>query len=234
MTTDSPELVDVIRTAIAGALGAMRVIGIGSVDFYDPKRQSATVRSAVKFCYYDDNAERIVQYQPMPIPNIPVLHPSAGGFFSAMPVKEGDQGVILTADRAIDAWKSTGGVSNDTIDGRRFDFADSLFLPVGASFADSIEAVDKNNEKWIWGEQTPNGFRFELGDGKFEFGTPVVRFLKQVTDGLGATQLAHQHTAASTTVTLLGPQPLLFASSIAAQVMKLAQIEALINTIRGT
>ena len=234
MTAANPELFDVIDIAITSALGAMRVIGIGQVASYNPKAQSAVVKSVVKFAYWDDDEEVVKHYDPMPLPNIPVLHMSAGGFFSAMPVKAGDQGVILTADRSIDGWKNNGGTGHEGRDGRRFDFADSLFLPVGVSFANALEHVDKANEKWIWGEETPTGFRFELGKGKFEFGTTTVKFMKQFVDALGANQKVAQNTATSVVVTLLGPQPLSNAATIAAQALTLTAIKAIINTIRGT
>jgi hypothetical protein len=234
MTTDRPELYDVIQTALAGALGAMRVIGIGTVDGYDPTTQSASVTSALKFCYWDEEEEELVQYTPAAISNIPVLHPSAGGFFSAMPVKAGDQGVILTADRALDSWKATGGGENETRDGRRFNFVDSLFLPCGVSLAGPLKGTDTGNEYWVWGEDTPTGFKFKLGKGKFEFGTPLVSFLDQLTNALTNASKTATFAGSSVVTTLLGPMPLSNAGQLASQAIQLAQVQALISSIKGT
>lgn len=233
MTTDRPELFDVINEAIQGALGAMRVVGIGVVNGYDPKGQSATISSTVSYCYWDDEEEELRMYKPAAIPNVPVMHMSAGGFFSAMPVNSGDFGVILTADRAISDWKSSGSTSNEPRDGRRFNIQDSLFLPMGQSFANPIQNLDITNEHWVWGEDTELGFRFRLGEGKFEFGTPLVRVLQQISDAISYAGQAAGSTGSSVVTTLMGPQPLSNAAQLASVALSLAQIQALIETVRG-
>lgn len=234
MTTDSPDLYDVIDAAIQGSLGAMRIIGVGTIDGYDPKAQSATVTSALNFLYYDADEEVAVPYAPAAISNIPVLHPSAGGFFSAMPVKSGDQGVILTSDRALDSWKARGGGGHDPTDQRRFNFEDSLFLPCGVSLANALTSVDLDNEHWVWGEDSPAGFRFKLGKGKFEFGTSFVSVLEQLVAALDHASKTASYAGSATVVTLMGPQPLSTAGQLVGLSVQLAQIKALINTIRGT
>lgn len=236
MTTDRPELFDVINEAIKGALGAMRVIGIGTINSYDPVSQTANVTSALKFCYYDDYEEALIQYTPGAIGSIPVLHPSSGGFFSAMPVKAGDQGVLLTADRSLDSWKSRGGNDNETRDARRFNFVDSLFLPCGRSLNNALTAdsIDQNNEYWIFGEDDPLGMKFKIGKGTVEFGTDLVSFLEQIYNALGNASKTAQYTASSTVLTILGTQPLSNAGPLASQAIQLNQIRILLDSIRGT
>jgi len=234
MSTDNPELIDVIRVAIRGALGAMSIIGVGYVEQYDPYDQKATISSALNFCYWDEEEEVLVQYAPSPVGHCPVLHMSSGGFFSAMPVDEGDFGIILTCDRALDGWKETGAFSNDVGDGRRFNFVDSMFLPMGRAFQNALEFTDKHNEKWVWGEETPTGLRFELGNGKFEFGTSAVRFLEQVADSITLASKISTFAGTSVVTTLLGPQPLSNAGQLASVALQLAQIRAKIDLIRGT
>ena len=236
MTTDSPDLFDVVDDAIKGALGAMRIIGIGTINSYDPVSQAANVSSALKFCYYDADEEELVQYTPGAIANIPVLHPSSGGFFSAMPVASGDQGVILTCDRALDSWKARGGEGHETRDARRFDFADSLFLPCGRSLASAltVDAIDPNNEFWIFGEESPSGIRVKIGKGKIEFGTKLVSFLEQIVTGLNDASKVAQATGTSTVLTLLGTQPLSNAGTLAGLAVNLATTKGLLNSIRGT
>lgn len=236
MTTDSPDLYDAINEVVVGALGAMRVIGIGTINSYDPKTQAANVSSALKFSYYDEENETLVQYVPGQIANIPVLHPSSGGFFSAMPVKPGDQGVLLTCDRALDSWKFRGGEGHETRDARRFDFADSLFLPCGRALANAltVDAIDPNNEFWVFGEESPTGIRFKIGEGKIEFGTKLVSFLEQLVTGLNDASKVAQATGTSTVLTLLGTQPLSNAGTLAGLAVNLATTKELLNTIRGT
>lgn len=233
MTTDNPTLFDAINAVVQSSLGRMRIIGVGTVEGYDPDSQSATIQSAIQFAYIDEAREVRVPYTPTPVSNVPVLHPSAGGFFSAMPVKAGDQGVILTADRALDSWKASGGTNNEVTDRRRFDLADSLFLPCGNSLAKAIANLDTGNEKWVWGEDSPAGIRFKLGDGKFEWGTPVVSFMEQLVNALAYAKDTAQFASSATVATVFGPQPLSTAGQLVAQAVQLAQARALINLLKG-
>lgn len=231
--TDDPTFLDVINNVVLGAMGSMRIIGIGVATGYNPATQAATVRSVLDFRYWDPEDEELKCYKPEPVGNCPVLHLSAGGFFSAMPVKDGDFGVILVCDRSTDEWLTTGNSSIEPVDPRRFNIQDSMFLPVGQSFATALQSTDPKNERWVFGEDGPAGFRFEVGGGQIKMGIEGLEFLEQVSTALLAASTGLIKTGSSVVETSLGPQPLSNAAGIIAEGVTIAQARGLIEVLRG-
>lgn len=61
---------------------------------------------------------------------VPLAIIGAGEFFITLPVRVGDEGLLIFQDMCIDgAWQSAG-VSNQQLDKRRHDLADAIFLPL--------------------------------------------------------------------------------------------------------
>lgn len=64
-----------------------------------------------------------------PIVNVPVVMPQGAGYRASWPLAAGDTGLVLIADRSLDAWLAgTGGVA-DPLDTRHHHLADAIFLP---------------------------------------------------------------------------------------------------------
>jgi hypothetical protein len=60
--------------------------------------------------------------------DVPINHHGGGGITVTHPHKKGDEGVILVADRAIDAWHQNGG-EQGAVDARMHSLSDGVYIP---------------------------------------------------------------------------------------------------------
>lgn len=73
-----------------------------------------------------------------PLSNVPVLCYRGGGFTITLPLKAGDEGVVIFSDMAIDAWWQSGAAGTPPqpqpqVERRRHDLSDGMFYPGGWS-----------------------------------------------------------------------------------------------------
>ncbi|MBW5405977.1 Gp138 family membrane-puncturing spike protein [Morganella morganii] len=64
--------------------------------------------------------------------DVPVGFYRGGGFCVTVPVKAGDEGLVIFAERCIDGWYASGQQSVP-LDTRFHDYSDAFFLPQGSS-----------------------------------------------------------------------------------------------------
>ena len=67
-----------------------------------------------------------------PLVDVPVGFYRGGGFCVTVPVKAGDEGLVIFAERCIDGWYVSGQQSAP-LDTRFHDYSDAFFLPQGSS-----------------------------------------------------------------------------------------------------
>jgi hypothetical protein len=60
-----------------------------------------------------------------PLLDVPIVLPRAGGFVLTMPIKQGDECLVIFNDMCIDAWFSNGGIQNQ-LEKRRHDLSDAV------------------------------------------------------------------------------------------------------------
>lgn len=138
--TDSPDLVDVLRAALAAGLGRVRVAIPAKVVSYDAAKQTITAQVVIRSRYLDaDGAE--VAYLPAPVANVPVDFPSGGGYAITWPLNAGDPVVLVVCDRSVDEWKTTAQGDNTPAVPRRFDLTDAIAIPGGRSPASPLGAT---------------------------------------------------------------------------------------------
>lgn len=90
---------------------------------YDRAQNMATVQPQIMLLDVSDNSR-----SRQPIANVPVLSLGGGGFHLNFPLKDGDLGWILAADRDLDQFvENLSEASPNTL--RRHSFADSWFIP---------------------------------------------------------------------------------------------------------
>lgn len=89
-----------------------------------------------------------------PISNVPICLPRAGGFLLTLPIKAGDEGLLVFCDACIDLWQKSGGVQpppgaapvQPNLDGgRRHDFWDCGFCPGMSSQAHPVSNWSQNS-----------------------------------------------------------------------------------------
>lgn len=95
----------------------------GIVQSFDPEEQTVSVQCSIRerVCINGDES-----WEEIPIlADVPVVFPRAGGYALTLPVKKGDECLVIFGDSCIDAWWQSGGIQNQ-IDLRRHDLSDSF------------------------------------------------------------------------------------------------------------
>jgi phage baseplate assembly protein gpV len=95
--------------------------------------QTANVKAAIKGKVSDQKGGWTDKEMPLLI-NCPIVWPGGGGFQLTFPLSEGDEGLIVFAQRCIDSWWQSGGVQPQA-EMRMHDISDGFFLPAMLSQA---------------------------------------------------------------------------------------------------
>jgi hypothetical protein len=99
------------------------------VESYDAEAQTVTVKPQIQEQYLDDNGE--IQNEVLQVlSGVPVQFPRGGSFRLTFPIAKGDTGLVVFADRSIDAWLQ-GPAPSDTAptDARRHSLSDAVYIP---------------------------------------------------------------------------------------------------------
>lgn len=219
---DENELADVLQLVMDRSNAKIRTTIPAKVQSFDKDTQTATVRPAVQSYYFDVDEDEPAAYHPEPIANCPVWYPAGDGFSIRWPLTNGDDVLILVAERSIDEWAATGNSDAIPRDLRRFDLSDAIVLPglrppsnaLSDFKGDGLEIRHSAGAKL---RVTKTG-QIYLGNGSVDLVSLVKDLMAQV-----------RTLALSTTVTLFGPQILSNGPSVAAQV---ATLEGQITTIK--
>jgi hypothetical protein len=138
---DSPE--EEQRLGLDNLSSKIRVCIPGIVETFDPAKQTATVQPAIT-----ENI-RIGQEEAKPVKlpvltDVPVHFPRAGGYSITLPVKQGDECILVFADMCIDGWWQSGG-TQDQIETRRHDLSDAFAIMGATSQPKKIENYHADN-----------------------------------------------------------------------------------------
>lgn len=121
--------------AIADSVSTqMRVAMPGIIQSFDPDAVTCTVEVALRGIVGDGSTEL------KPLVDVPVIFPRGGGCTLTFPVKEGDECLLIFADRCIDFWWQSGGVQ-ETVDPRQHDLSDAFAIVGPQSQARKISGI---------------------------------------------------------------------------------------------
>ena len=104
----------------------LRVACPGIIQGFDEKEQTVTVQLALReeITGYDYNK----QWMDIPVLlDVPIVIPRAGGYCLTMPIKQGDECLVVFGDMCIDGWWQHGGIQNQ-IEKRRHDLSDGFAI----------------------------------------------------------------------------------------------------------
>ena len=133
----------------------LRVAMPGIIKSFDEQKQTATVQPAVTENIKIGNKPPEPKELPI-LQDVPVHYLRAGKFSITIPVKEGDECLVVFGDSCIDGWWQSGGVQ-DQMETRRHDLSDA-FAIVGTSSVpkalkeystDSIRIRNEDNDTFI-------------------------------------------------------------------------------------
>lgn len=117
---------EMLRNMGDGLNSNLRVACPGIIQSFNAEEQTVTIQLALR--------EEVNQYDYskkwMDIPllvDVPIVIPRAGGYCLTMPIKKGDECLVVFGDMCIDGWWSLGGVQNQ-IEKRRHDLSDGFAI----------------------------------------------------------------------------------------------------------
>ena len=114
------------RAAAFNNAAQLRVAIPGIVESFDAEKQTVSVQPAIT-----ENiqvGEEAAKATALPVlTDIPICFPRAGGYSITLPIKKGDECLIVFADMCIDGWWQSGGVQ-DQMETRRHDLSDAFAI----------------------------------------------------------------------------------------------------------
>ncbi|HDZ1216308.1 Gp138 family membrane-puncturing spike protein [Klebsiella pneumoniae] len=136
----SHEVNDVIMKSVKKTL---RVAMPGVIQSFDPENLTCVVEISVFSVKPEgksvDRLDVDNVFYPL-ILDAPVIFPRGGGVTLTFPVKEGDECLVVFADRCIDFWWQNGNVQNGSR-GRMHDYSDAFVIPGPQSQAKKISGI---------------------------------------------------------------------------------------------
>lgn len=140
----SPRTAEIINYALDLFRAGLYVGRPVRVDSVDNDKCTVDVIPMLQDSYTDD--EDAVQTYSLPIiPALPILFMEGNNFVDTFPIKKGDQGWILFADRSLDQWQQLGNAGDPVDPKTEFRHslpAKGLFLPGGRSVKEAFEEWD--------------------------------------------------------------------------------------------
>lgn len=134
---DSPELV---LKAVADSVSTdLRVACPGIIQSFDAGAVTATIQPSVKVPVRQADGSVVSVALPLLV-DVPVYFPRGGGVTLTFPITEGDECLVIFADRCIDYWWQNGGVQ-EPVDPRQHHLADAFALVGPQSQAQKISGI---------------------------------------------------------------------------------------------
>lgn len=180
---DQQQLLKIFSHAISSQL---RVAMPGIIQSFDADKVTCEVQPAIKGTLTDSQGN--VQSVNLPLlVDVPVIFPRGGGVTMTFPVKNGDECLVVFADRCIDFWWQNGGVQ-EAVDPRQHDLSDA-FAFIGAQSQKqkisnmSTDAMQlRSDDGSTYFELNPSTQKMKIvAPGGLEIVTPEATFSEKVT-----------------------------------------------------
>ena len=137
--TRSGALAEVLASERKTLNEQLRVALPGIIQSFDPDAVTAVVQPAIRYIERDNDGNKATQDYPLLV-DVPVVFPRGGGCTLTFPVKEGDECLVIFADRCIDFWWQSGGIQ-EPVDGRMHDLSDAFCIVGPQSQAKKISGI---------------------------------------------------------------------------------------------
>ena len=137
--TRSGALAEVLASERRTLNEQLRVALPGIIQSFDPDTVTAVVQPAIRYIERDNDGNKETKDYPLLV-DVPVIFPRGGGCTLTFPVKEGDECLVIFADRCIDFWWQSGGIQ-EPVDGRMHDLSDAFCIVGPQSQAKKISGI---------------------------------------------------------------------------------------------
>lgn len=141
--TRSGDLSAVLSTERGAVKDQIRVAMPGIIHSFNPETVTAVVQPALRSVQQNNDGSTNTSDYPLLV-DVPVIFPRGGGCTLTFPVKEGDECLLIFADRCIDFWWQSGGVQ-ETVDPRQHDLSDAFAIVGPQSQAQKISGISTSS-----------------------------------------------------------------------------------------
>lgn len=115
-----------LRVLMDSLKSVLRVCIPGIIQSFDTKTQTCTIQLAIREKV--TNSDYSASWKNLSLLlDVPIIIPRAGDFALTLPIKKGDECLIIFADMCIDGWWNLGGIQNQ-IEKRRHDLSDCFAI----------------------------------------------------------------------------------------------------------
>ncbi len=198
---ETPTLTAAVQAIIENRLGNMHTCLPGVIKTYDTTKKTANIQPSLKRKYQNEDTEILLPI----IPNVPVCFPQTTTSIISVPLKVGDDALLIFSERSLDIWKSKGGVISPE-DTRKFDLSDAFAIPAPKPIQQGLAA---DAEDAIRLENTSSLVRLHE-DGKIEFSNTNGSIVMNTDGSVVITTPAGVITMASSKINLgTGAEPVL-------------------------
>lgn len=142
---------DALNAALNFISRQIRVAMPAEIVRYNNARNTLTVKPLIKEKVIDKDGQLVDMELPLLLDVIPVQLCS-GGFYVNLPMKAGDECLVIFADNCIDGWWQNGGINNQA-EMRRHDLSDG-FAIVGVRSLPNKDKVPVTYDRLIIGSDT--------------------------------------------------------------------------------
>lgn len=140
----SPELEELLRTAIEYYLQDTHTALPGVVEEYFPDTQRADIKPLIKRRIVHEDGSELLEELPI-IPDVPIVFPRTNSFFLSFPIAKGDLVQLTFMERSIDNWLAGDGLDTDPDEFRMHDFSDAVASPGMYPFKRAIKDINSVN-----------------------------------------------------------------------------------------
>ncbi|OOM74005.1 hypothetical protein CLPUN_42430 [Clostridium puniceum] len=104
----------------------LRVACPGIIQNFDPHTQTVTVKPALRENVTKEDFSKEWMDVPLLL-DVPIVIPRSGRYSLTMPIKTGDECLVIFLDSCMDAWFTHGGIQNQ-MEKRRHDLSDAIAI----------------------------------------------------------------------------------------------------------
>ncbi|SUQ58403.1 phage baseplate assembly protein V [Raoultella terrigena] len=184
--TRSGALAEVLASERRTLNEQLRVVLPGIIQSFDPDTVTAVVQPAIRYIERDNDGNKETKDYPLLV-DVPVVFPRGGGCTFTFPVSEGDECLVIFADRCIDFWWQSGGIQ-EPVDGRMHDLSDAFCIVGPQSQAKKISGISitaaqfRSDDGSTYLEIDPTTQKIKIAaPGGLDVITPMADFSEKVT-----------------------------------------------------
>jgi hypothetical protein len=140
--TTSPSTPDILTGIMERLASELCVCLPAQIESYDAATQLAKVKPLLKRPLRLPDGSDATESISI-INNVPVIHPSGGGYFVHFPLAAGDPVTLVIADRSLDRWIEKGGEVDPGFT-HTHELSDAFAIPGGRNKKNKLASADAN------------------------------------------------------------------------------------------